>query len=75
MTHEKLDRTKPIVNVGTIGHAYHGKTMLTAAVTAALAHSMAKQAAEEVGKTLTMGLSKHASCCAKCNNSNCKKRK
>ncbi|BAS48385.1 anaerobic ribonucleoside-triphosphate reductase [Aggregatibacter actinomycetemcomitans NUM4039] len=43
MNKEKFNRTKPVVNVGTIGQAEHGKTMLTAAVTAALAKSLAKE--------------------------------
>ena len=30
MAKEKFERTKPHVNVGTIGHVDHGKTMLTA---------------------------------------------
>ena len=34
MAKEKFERTKPHVNVGTIGHVDHGKTTLTAAVTA-----------------------------------------
>ncbi len=33
MSKEKFDRTKPHVNVGTIGHVDHGKTTLTAAIT------------------------------------------
>ena len=33
MSKEKFERTKPHVNVGTIGHVDHGKTMLTAALT------------------------------------------
>ena len=33
MAKEKFDRTKPHVNVGTIGHIDHGKTTLTAAIT------------------------------------------
>ena len=33
MTKEKFERTKPHVNVGTIGHVDHGKTTLTAALT------------------------------------------
>ena len=33
MTKEKFERTKPHVNVGTIGHVDHGKTTLTAAIT------------------------------------------
>ena len=38
---EKFERTKPIVNVGTIGHVDHGKTTLTVALTAALAAVLA----------------------------------
>ena len=39
MAKEKFDRSKPHVNVGTIGHVDHGKTTLTAAITKIL-HSM-----------------------------------
>ncbi|MCP5069762.1 MAG: GTP-binding protein, partial [bacterium] len=37
MAKEKFERTKPHVNVGTIGHVDHGKTTLTAAITKVLA--------------------------------------
>ena len=37
MAKEKFERTKPHVNVGTIGHVDHGKTTLTAAITKMLA--------------------------------------
>ena len=37
MSKEKFERTKPHVNVGTIGHVDHGKTTLTAAITMTLA--------------------------------------
>ena len=37
MSKEKFERTKPHVNVGTIGHIDHGKTTLTAAITRVLA--------------------------------------
>jgi len=37
MAKQKFERTKPHVNIGTIGHVDHGKTTLTAAITAALA--------------------------------------
>ena len=37
MAAEKFERTKPHVNVGTIGHVDHGKTTLTAAITTVLA--------------------------------------
>ena len=37
MSKAKFERTKPHVNVGTIGHVDHGKTTLTAAITMVLA--------------------------------------
>ena len=37
MAKEKFDRTKPHVNIGTIGHIDHGKTTLTSAITKVLA--------------------------------------
>ncbi len=37
MAKAKFERTKPHVNVGTIGHIDHGKTSLTAAITKVLA--------------------------------------
>jgi elongation factor Tu len=37
MSKAKFERTKPHVNVGTIGHVDHGKTTLTAAITKCLA--------------------------------------
>ena len=36
MAKQKFDRSKPHVNVGTIGHVDHGKTTLTAAITLVL---------------------------------------
>ncbi len=39
MSKEKFERTKPHVNVGTIGHVDHGKTTLTAAITKCLANA------------------------------------
>lgn len=39
MSKEKFERTKPHVNVGTIGHVDHGKTTLTAAITKTMAES------------------------------------
>jgi len=38
MAKAKFERTKPHVNIGTIGHVDHGKTTLTAAITLTLAH-------------------------------------
>ena len=37
MAKEHFDRSKPHVNIGTIGHVDHGKTTLTAAITTVLA--------------------------------------
>ncbi|MBV9711332.1 MAG: elongation factor Tu, partial [Ktedonobacteraceae bacterium] len=37
MAKRKFERTKPHVNIGTIGHIDHGKTTLTAAITRVLA--------------------------------------
>jgi elongation factor Tu len=42
MAKEKFDRTKPHVNVGTIGHIDHGKTTLTAAITKVLSKNNPK---------------------------------
>src|SRR4026207_1930938 len=39
MAKQKFERTKPHVNVGTIGHIDHGKTTLTAAITKVLSES------------------------------------
>jgi elongation factor Tu len=39
MAKEKFDRSKPHVNIGTIGHVDHGKTTLTAAITKVLAEA------------------------------------
>ena len=42
MAKEKFERTKPHVNVGTIGHVDHGKTTLTSAITMVLAEAGGK---------------------------------
>jgi elongation factor Tu len=44
MAKEKFDRSKPHVNIGTIGHVDHGKTTLTAAITITLAEAMGGEA-------------------------------
>jgi elongation factor Tu len=44
MAKEKFDRSKPHVNIGTIGHVDHGKTTLTAAITMTLAEKFGGQA-------------------------------
>ena len=44
MSKEKFERTKPHVNVGTIGHIDHGKTTLTAAITKVLSEKMGGEA-------------------------------
>jgi elongation factor Tu len=40
MAKEKFERSKPHVNIGTIGHVDHGKTTLTAAITMALSQKI-----------------------------------
>src|SRR5438093_10904708 len=49
MAKAKFERTKPHVNVGTIGHVDHGKTTLTAAITMVLAQKNPKIAVREYG--------------------------
>src|SRR5665809_172340 len=44
MGKQKFERTKPHVNVGTIGHIDHGKTTLTAAITKVLSEKMGGEA-------------------------------
>ena len=44
MAKEKFERTKPHVNVGTIGHVDHGKTTLTAAITKVQAEAQGGEA-------------------------------
>ena len=46
MARQKFDRSKPHVNIGTIGHVDHGKTTLTAAITKVLAARVAGNTAE-----------------------------
>ena len=43
---EHYERTKPHVNIGTIGHVDHGKTTLTAAITTVLAKQGLAQASD-----------------------------
>ena len=52
MAKEKFDRSKPHVNIGTIGHVDHGKTTLTAAITTVLA----KKGLSESSKLLTRSI-------------------
>ena len=63
MAKEKFDRSKPHVNIGTIGHVDHGKTTLTAAITKTLAmkgfaqfedYSMIDKAPEERERGITI---------------------
>jgi elongation factor Tu len=49
MAKQKFERTKPHVNVGTIGHVDHGKTTLTAAITMVLASKNPKIAVRDYG--------------------------
>jgi elongation factor Tu len=66
MSKEKFDRSKPHVNIGTIGHVDHGKTTLTAAITscmsqkfggAALAYDQIDKAPEEKERGITISTS------------------
>ena len=52
MAKAKFERTKPHVNIGTIGHVDHGKTSLTAAITKVLA--LKGQAKQTLVTTLTL---------------------
>src|SRR5438309_593983 len=49
MAKQKYERTKPHVNVGTIGHVDHGKTTLTAAITMVLAQKNPKIQVRDYG--------------------------
>ncbi len=49
MAKQKFERTKPHVNVGTIGHVDHGKTTLTAAITMVLAQKNPKITVRDYG--------------------------
>ena len=46
MAKEKFDRSKPHVNIGTIGHVDHGKTTLTAAISKVLAGKNGNEAVD-----------------------------
>ena len=50
---EKFDRSKPHVNIGTIGHVDHGKTTTTAAICTTLALSGQAKAQKYLQKQLT----------------------
>ena len=52
MAKEKFERTKPHVNVGTIGHVDHGKTTLTAAITTVLAKKVMLKPEHTIKSTL-----------------------
>ena len=56
MAKESFVRTKPHVNIGTIGHVDHGKTTLTAAITTVLA----KQGLSEVKSFDQLPCSSHS---------------
>ena len=47
MGKQKFERSKPHVNVGTIGHIDHGKTTLTAAITKVLAEQLVEHRTPE----------------------------
>ena len=56
MAKETFDRSKPHLNIGTIGHVDHGKTTLTAAITKVLADAGCSEA--KISIKLTMLLKK-----------------
>ena len=49
---EKFERTKPVVNVGTIGHVDHGKNIIAAAIASALASILANTAKDNFETTM-----------------------
>jgi elongation factor Tu len=53
MRQEKFERTKPHINIGTIGHVDHGKTTLTAALTKVMAqlHGGTSLSLDEIDRT------------------------
>ena len=53
MAKEKFERTKPHVNVGTIGHVDHGKTTLTAAITMVLAQKSWRRSVRDYDRSTT----------------------
>src|SRR5690625_7760614 len=67
MAKEKFDRSKPHVNIGTLGHVDHGKTTLTAAITTvmhkvqgtegAMAYAQIDGAPEEQERGITIATS------------------
>ena len=48
MAKEKFERTKPHVNIGTIGHVDHGKTTLTAAITNSIGRKRSVTEVDEI---------------------------
>lgn len=60
MAKEKYDRSKPHVNIGTIGHVDHGKTTLTAAITTVLARRLPSSVNQPKITLLLMLLQKNA---------------
>ena len=58
MAKEKFERSKPHVNVGTIGHVDHGKTTLTAAIATVLS----KKFGGQLAKYLDQKPSLHGKC-------------
>ncbi len=49
MAKEKFERTKPHVNIGTIGHVDHGKTTLTAAISKTLSGNTGEHGSAHAG--------------------------
>src|SRR5213083_2531549 len=57
MAKQKFERTKPHLNVGTIGHIDHGKTTLTAAITNVRSFESIDNAPEEKARGITINTS------------------
>lgn len=56
MAKEHYDRSKPHVNIGTIGHVDHGKTTLTAAITTVLGKKGLALVLMQLQKNVNVGL-------------------
>lgn len=60
MSKEKFERTKPIVNVGHIGHVDHGKTMLAAALNVTFSKSLTTKSIDDVSGQINSRTNKRA---------------
>ena len=63
MAKENFQRTKPHVNVGTIGHVDHGKSTLTAAIASTSAGNVSREAHGLKNSAVAVGAMRMASIC------------